>query len=127
MSLLRLLFVIETTPDAMLSMMERNDAIRRLCVGEWVHLAVIDPDTSKMQCFRDGEFQPYQPPGTNREGKAPVVEVDSSLTCYEGSRDHLPFFSIAEGLTDVLAKDGSETDTHGARGAQGAGRQRTTS
>ncbi|MEZ5942049.1 MAG: DUF2309 domain-containing protein [Planctomycetaceae bacterium] len=87
---LRLTFVIETTPEAMRSIMARNAVIDRLIRGAWVHLAVIDPVTSEVQVFKNGEFQVYQPSG------AKLNEVGSSLECYEGSRDHLPFFSIHE-------------------------------
>ncbi|MCA8990469.1 MAG: DUF2309 domain-containing protein [Planctomycetaceae bacterium] len=87
---MRLTFVIETTPEVMLSIMERNAVINRLIRGAWVHLAVIDPATSEIQMFKNGEFQVYQPSG------AKLNEVESSLECYEGSRDHLPFFSIHE-------------------------------
>jgi uncharacterized protein YbcC (UPF0753/DUF2309 family) len=86
----RLTFVIETTPAAMLSIMERNAAIGRLVRGAWVHLAVIDPATSTIHFFQDGEFQLYEPED------AELGEVASSLACYAGSRDHLPLFSIRE-------------------------------
>ncbi|QDU98908.1 DUF2309 domain-containing protein [Lignipirellula cremea] len=87
---LRITFVIETTPEAMLSIMERNPAIARLCRGCWSHLAVIDPETSQIQVFRDGGFQTVDSP------KSDLPQVDSSLECYQGERGHLPFFSIAE-------------------------------
>lgn len=87
---LRLLVVIESTADAMVSIMERNEAIGGLINGEWVHLAVIDPDTSQIEIFQDGKFQPYETGATE-----PTV-VNSSLECYQGSREHLPFFSIGE-------------------------------
>lgn len=87
---LRITFVIETTPEAMLSIMDRNPAIARLCRGCWSHLAVIDPETSKIQVFRHGGFQQF-------EGNvSDLQEVESSLECYQDERDHLPFFSIAE-------------------------------
>ena len=86
----RLLFVIETTAEAMLSIMNRHADIARLCRGNWVQVAVIDAETSKLQLFRNGQFEPYEP-STSELG-----EVATSLACYEGSREHLPFCSIKE-------------------------------
>ena len=41
----RSLFIIETTPEAMLRIMDRNAGIGRLCRNGWVQLAVLDPET----------------------------------------------------------------------------------
>ncbi|MCA9177847.1 MAG: DUF2309 domain-containing protein [Planctomycetales bacterium] len=87
---LRLLFVIETTPEAMLSIMQRNAAIARLCQGGWVHLAVLDAETSEIQVFCKDHFEPYQVEDDK------IALMDSSLACYQGSRKHLPFSSIRE-------------------------------
>lgn len=90
---LRILFLIETSPEAMLSIMERNEGIARLCRGGWSHLAVIDAETSQVQVFRNGRFEPFD----MSDGE--LSHACSSLDCYEGKRGHRPFFSIAE--TDV--------------------------
>lgn len=87
---LRITFVIESTPAAMLSIMDRNAAIGQLVRKGWVHLAVIDPSTSKIEVFSGDNFSPYEPGST----KLPIVE--SSLECYQGSREHLPFFTIGQ-------------------------------
>lgn len=89
---MRIMFVIESTPAAMLSIMERNAAIARLVRGGWVHLAVIDSTTSEIQVFQDDRFQPYH------VGSTAITFASSSLECYQGSREHLPFFSIKEQL-----------------------------
>ncbi len=87
---LRILFVIQTTPEAMLAIMERNARIGRLVRGSWIHLATIDPATSEIQIFKNGEFHPHE------VGKTELSEVNSSRECYRGSREHLPFSSICE-------------------------------
>ncbi len=87
---LRILFLIETTPEAMLSIMQRNEGIARLCQGGWSHLAVIDAETSQVHVFRDGKFEPFD----TSDGE--LTQLSSSRECYEGERDHRPFFSIAE-------------------------------
>ncbi len=87
---LRIMFVIESTAAAMLSILQRNAAIDQLVRGSWVHLAVIDPETSKIEVFDAGEFHPYE------VGSTKLSTVASSSECYQGSRVHLPFFSIRE-------------------------------
>lgn len=87
---LRILFLIESTSDALLSITKRNPGIRQLVEGNWCHLAVIDPATSKIEVFVDGRFEPYSP------GNEKILKVGSSQDCYLGSREHLPFYSIGE-------------------------------
>jgi len=80
---MRLLFVVETTAEAMLRILERNEAIGRLCRNEWVQLAVLHPETSEIQVYSDGQFHPYEP-----ESKE-LPRVKSSVDWYRGWRDHL--------------------------------------
>ncbi|QDU44265.1 hypothetical protein Mal52_27440 [Symmachiella dynata] len=87
---LRITFLIESTPSAMLAVMERNTSIDQLVRGAWGHLAVIDPSTSQIEVFNGEGFHPYETSSTK------LPQVDSSLECYQGSREHLPFFSIRE-------------------------------
>ena len=63
----RILFVIETTPEKMLAVMGRNPAIGRLVRNGWVHLAVLDPDSPAIQVFRDG--------------RVPRLPADRPTTC----------------------------------------------
>ena len=81
----RQLFVIETTPEAMLRIMDRNEAIGRLCRNGWILLAVLDPDSPEIRVFRDGGFHPYRP--ESRE----LPRAASSADWYRGWRDHLDF------------------------------------
>ncbi len=57
----RILFIIETTVQAMLQIMDRNEGIGKLCRNRWVRLAVLDPATRQLSVFQLGEFRPYQP------------------------------------------------------------------
>ena len=97
----RLLFVVETSPAAMLSIMERNETIARLCRGGWVQMAVIDPALSidgsndndrepQLYLFRNGQFELHELSTLELPQRA------TSRECYQGNRDHLPFFSIGE-------------------------------
>jgi uncharacterized protein YbcC (UPF0753/DUF2309 family) len=87
---MRILFVIESTAEAMLSIMRRNAGIERLVRNQWLHLAVIDPATSEIEVFRGDRFEAFKADADK------MPEVDSSLACYLGSRDHLPLVSIRE-------------------------------
>ncbi len=87
---MRILFVIETSPEAMFKVMDRNPGISRLCRNGWVQLAVINTETEKIQIFQDGEFKPYR----MRSDVMPTV--DSSAAWYRGWRDHLGFAVVKE-------------------------------
>jgi hypothetical protein len=84
----RLLFVIETTPQAMLGIMDRNESIGQLCRNDWVQIATQDPMTSEIHVFRKGAFERYLADSHS----LPVAR--SSLDWYRGWRDHLGFASI---------------------------------
>jgi uncharacterized protein YbcC (UPF0753/DUF2309 family) len=87
---MRILFVIETTPEGMLRVMDANPVISRLCRNGWVQLAVIDTVTGRIQIFQEGEFKPYR----MRSDELPSTR--SSADWYRGWRDHLGFAAIQE-------------------------------
>ena len=84
----RELFLIETTPQAMSQIMDRNPAIGTLCRNEWVRVATISPESSQIHMLRAGRFEPYTPETTN------LPETGSSIDWYRGWRDHLGFAAI---------------------------------
>jgi len=84
----RILFVIETRPETMLRIMDREPGIGKLCRNAWVRLAVLSPDSAEIQVFRDGAFQAYQPQVTH------LPRAASSTDWYRGWRDHLEFAEI---------------------------------
>jgi uncharacterized protein YbcC (UPF0753/DUF2309 family) len=85
----RLLFVVETTPDALLRVMARDAAIGRLVRNAWVQLAVLDPGSNRLQVFEAGGFVPYRPTADRLPAAA------SSVDWYRGWRDHLEFAEIS--------------------------------
>ena len=103
---LRLLFVIETTPQRMLQIMQQNAGIGLLCRNGWVQLAVLDPHSNQIQVFRQGEFVPYEPEVQE------LKKVKTSVDWYRGWRDHLEFAQIepaaagASSAKNVRAKNG---------------------
>ncbi len=84
----RLLFVVETTPEKMLRIMAANPGIDRLVRGGWVQVAVMNADTSELHGFHRGEFQTYSP------SRLPLPEVASSRQWYGGWRHHLGFARV---------------------------------
>ncbi|TWT47889.1 hypothetical protein KOR42_40870 [Thalassoglobus neptunius] len=87
---IRIQFIIESTPEALLSIMDRNESIGRLCRGHWVKLSVFNPETSEAFVFDGNEFQPLD------VSLDELPEMTSSLECYQGSRANIPFYSIVE-------------------------------
>jgi uncharacterized protein len=84
----RLLFIIETTDEAMLQIMERNPGISKLCRNDWIVLALIHPETNELTVFQDGSFRSF-------ESHATVIpKAASSAEWYRGWRDHLEFAEI---------------------------------
>jgi len=87
---LRQLFVVETTPEAMLSIMQRNPVIDRLVRGHWVQLATLDPHSVQLHLYTEGRFEPYWPQATE------LPAVPSSLHWYRGWRGNLGFALVTD-------------------------------
>jgi uncharacterized protein YbcC (UPF0753/DUF2309 family) len=85
---LRLLFVIESTPERMLSIMRRNETVGRILRNGWAQLAVLNPENNQLQVYRAGAFEPFVPEST----QLPIAT--SSVDWYRGWREHLGFASI---------------------------------
>jgi uncharacterized protein YbcC (UPF0753/DUF2309 family) len=85
---LRILFVIETTPEAMWKIMQRDQVIGRLVSNQWVQLALLDPASPQIQLYCNGEFVPYQPQSNW------LASVRTSQDWYRGQRDDLGFAEI---------------------------------
>jgi uncharacterized protein YbcC (UPF0753/DUF2309 family) len=88
----RLLFVIEATPETMFKIMGRDKTVGRILRNRWAQLAILDPNSSEIRVFENGEFRIYQPE-TVRLPTAP-----NSLAWYQGHREHLDFALIDKGL-----------------------------
>jgi hypothetical protein len=87
----RSLFIIETTPAAMINIMDRNEGIGRLCRNGWVQLAVLHPESRHISVFHDSDFELYEPQATT------LPQAASSVDWYRGWRDHLEFSQIGSG------------------------------
>jgi uncharacterized protein YbcC (UPF0753/DUF2309 family) len=79
----RLLFVVETTPEVILGVMERNEVIGKAIRNGWVRLALLDPRSPALLLYEGGELRPYTPRASS------LPEVPTSVDWYRGWRDHL--------------------------------------
>jgi uncharacterized protein YbcC (UPF0753/DUF2309 family) len=84
----RLLIVIETTPEKFSAIMDRNEVIGKACRHGWVQVVTWDPDSAAMQILCGDHFEPYQPEATE------LPQAESSTDWYRGWRDHLDFAEI---------------------------------
>ncbi|MBC7819986.1 MAG: DUF2309 domain-containing protein, partial [Planctomycetaceae bacterium] len=84
----RLLFVIETTPDGIRQIMDRDPLVGKILENGWSQLALLNPQSSEILVYRAGEFHPYQPDITE------LPKAESSLDWYRGQREHLEFAEI---------------------------------
>lgn len=90
---LRILFVIETTTQAMSRIIDGNPVIKRLVCNGWVQLATLSPNSPTIHLFRNGAFEVYDPE------RHTLPTVATSREWYAGQRGHLGFASVlGEGL-----------------------------
>jgi hypothetical protein len=57
---LRLMIVVEHFPDIVLKTIRSAPDMYEWFINEWVHLVSVNPETSEIFYFREGEFIPYQ-------------------------------------------------------------------
>lgn len=84
----RLLFVIETSPERLLRILEKNPPLAQLVSGHWVRVATVDAETSRIHLYNRGRFEEHQLENDS------LPETETSPAWYRGWRDHLGFASI---------------------------------
>ncbi len=87
----RLLCVVEATPERLLQVASDHPSVGRLITNNWVQLASLDPASGEMQFFEDGAFRPWRPERTT------LPWVASSVDWFRGTRGLLPPASISAG------------------------------
>ncbi len=80
---MRLLLVVDATPEALLTVAGRQPEVAELVVNAWVQLVSVHPETGAMAVFDGGRFVPYEPTPT----LLPVVE--RSPEWHMRVRDHV--------------------------------------
>jgi uncharacterized protein YbcC (UPF0753/DUF2309 family) len=85
----RILFVVETTPERLTKVIGRNPELTEFVENAWVRMAVMDPQSGGMQVYRgDGRFEP----ATAADGKLP--RAATSREYYASKLEHLPLAEI---------------------------------
>jgi uncharacterized protein YbcC (UPF0753/DUF2309 family) len=80
----RILFVIETSPERLTQAVNANAALKQLVANRWIRLATIDPESGKIHVRREAGFAEFQGPVE----RLPVAF--SSAEWYRGKIEHLP-------------------------------------
>ncbi len=88
----RILFVVETTPERLLATFRSNAGLEKLLVNRWIRIATIDPATGKVHMYRDGMIVPL------RYVPEHIGVASTSMDWYRGMRGHLPAATIQAGL-----------------------------
>lgn len=81
---LRLLVVVEQTPEIVLSAIKRNEPTYEWFLNEWINLVCVHPITNELSLFRNGKFELYQLINNS------IPEVSDLNKIIEESDDHLP-------------------------------------
>lgn len=68
---MRLLLVVDASPEALLTVASRQAEVAELVGGGWVQLVSMHPESGALAVFEDGAFVPYEPAPT----LLPVVEA----------------------------------------------------
>lgn len=88
----RILFVVETTPERLMPVIHANPELTEFVENRWIRLSTIDPTSGEIQVYRGkGNF-------AKLEGdEEPLPIATSSIEWYEGRREHLPLARIETG------------------------------
>jgi uncharacterized protein YbcC (UPF0753/DUF2309 family) len=80
----RILFVVETTPDRLSKVINATPFLKQLVENRWIRIATIDPASGRVHVRRDTGFEEFH----ERLERLPVAL--SSAEWYSGKRQHLP-------------------------------------
>lgn len=80
---MRLLTIVEATPEVLMGIAARQPAVGRLVAQEWIQLVSVDPHSGAMAVFSQGRFAPYEP------GQQPLPQVRQYSDGYSGRSGHL--------------------------------------
>jgi len=80
----RILFVIETTPERLMKVVNASASLKQLVENRWIRVATIDPASGRVHVYRDGGFEEFQ----GDVERLPVAY--SSAEWYSGKLQHLP-------------------------------------
>jgi uncharacterized protein YbcC (UPF0753/DUF2309 family) len=80
----RILFVVETTPESLMQVINTSAPLKRLIENRWIRIATIDRQSGHVHVHRDQGFEEFE----GRVERMPVAL--SSTEWYRGKIEHLP-------------------------------------
>lgn len=80
----RILFVIETSPELLMKAMNASPTLKQLLVNRWIRVATIDPASEQIHVYRESGFEEFD----GAVERLPVAL--SSAEWYRGKIQHLP-------------------------------------
>ncbi|MEJ7911859.1 MAG: putative inorganic carbon transporter subunit DabA, partial [Chitinophagaceae bacterium] len=96
----RLLVIVEHFPEVVLKVVQSLAAMYEWYINEWVHLAVINPESGQLSYFQQGAFLPYLPLATTIDKVQDIQsliesakEMDSNNIVH-ATQENLPIYSI---------------------------------
>ena len=84
----RILFVVETTPERLMPIIEANPELTEFVKKRWIRLSTMDPDTGGIKVYRDGVWEGLA------GDEVPLPRSTSSAKYYSGTLEHLPVARI---------------------------------
>lgn len=85
----RILFIVETTPERVLSVIHASPLLTEFLENRWIRLATLDPASGAIQIYRgDGAWEALQ------GDEEPLPLAPSSIAYYSGKIEHLPVARI---------------------------------
>jgi hypothetical protein len=92
----RILFVVETTPERVLGVIHANPLLNEFLENRWIRLAALAPGSGVIQVYRGGGcWEPLQ------GDEEPLPVAPSSMAYYSGKMEHLPVARIDPTLSKV--------------------------
>jgi uncharacterized protein YbcC (UPF0753/DUF2309 family) len=88
----RILFVVETTPERLNGVIERNASLKQIVGNRWIRIAALDPASGCVHVRRDSGFEKFD----GLLERLPVAH--SSAEWYAGKMEHLPMAWIPTGV-----------------------------
>jgi uncharacterized protein len=78
---IRLMMIVEHYPEVVLKTIQTTQAMYEYYLNEWMHLAVIHPETRMIHYFKDGTFTIYEPlkPVETTDNIMKVIEESDSM------------------------------------------------
>jgi hypothetical protein len=85
----RILFVIETTPERVMGVIRANRELVEFVCNRWIRLATMDPEDGHIEIYRGNDI--FEPLSGEEE---PLPITPNSRTWYRGKSEHLPLARI---------------------------------